>query len=121
MNTLVVKATSGQDRPEACAQAFTVASSAQAVGATVSLWLTGDAVWLAVPGRAAEFELAHAPDLAAILEGLLADPACTVTACSQCLSRRDLTQADLLDGVVVAGAASFAAEVLADGVQALVY
>jgi predicted peroxiredoxin len=48
-------------------------------------------------------------------------PAGTVTVCGQCAARRDLTGADLLDGVVIRGAAAFVEEVTADGAQALVY
>ena len=64
--TLVVKATAGADAPERCAQAFTVAATAVASGVDVSLWLTGESTWFALPGRAAEFELPHSaplPDL----------------------------------------------------------
>ena len=50
--TLVVKVTCGAEDPERCNQAFTVAAAAVASGADVSLWLTGEAAWFAVPGRA---------------------------------------------------------------------
>jgi predicted peroxiredoxin len=53
--SLVVKLTSGDDAPERCAQAFTVSAVAAASGVPVSLWLTGEASWLAVPGRAEAF------------------------------------------------------------------
>ena len=55
---LVVKLTAGAEDPEKCAQAFTVAATAISVGTQVKLWLTGDAVWMAVPGKAEAFELA---------------------------------------------------------------
>jgi predicted peroxiredoxin len=44
-----------------------------------------------------------------------------VTVCSQCAVRREIGQADLREGVRLAGAASYVEEVLAEGVQALVY
>lgn len=44
-----------------------------------------------------------------------------VTVGSQCAARRELPQADLLDGVRVAGSAVFVAEALADDARALVY
>ena len=50
--------------PEPCSQAFTVAATAVAGGVSVSLWLTGDASFLATPGRAEEFSLPHAARLA---------------------------------------------------------
>lgn len=116
---LVVKCTSGAEAPERCAQAFTVASVALAAGAAVSLWLTGEAVWLAVPGRAEAFELPHSPPLAELRDAVLAGGALTV--CTQCAARRELTEADLVPGARIAGSASFVDEVLREGVQALVY
>jgi predicted peroxiredoxin len=88
-------------------------------GADVSLWLTGEAAWLAVPGRAEGFTLPLATPIAELLEAVLASG--RVTVCSQCAARRSLTEADLLPGVRIAGAAVFTEEVLGDGVQALVY
>ena len=52
MRRLVVKVTCGAEDPERCNQAFTVAATAVAAGADVGLWLTGEAAWFAVPGRA---------------------------------------------------------------------
>jgi predicted peroxiredoxin len=116
---LVVKCTSGEDAPERCSQAFTVAATALAAGASVSLWLTGEAVWMAVPGRAERFELPHSAPLAELRDAVLAGGALTV--CTQCAARRDLTQEQLLPGVRIAGSASFVDEALRDGTQALVY
>ena len=117
--TLVIKLTAGAEEPERANQAFTVAASAVAAGATVSLWLTGEAVWFAVPGRAEAFELPHAAPLADLLGAVLAGGQLTV--CTQCAKRRDLTQPDLLAGTRIAGAPTFTEEVLADNAQAIVY
>lgn len=117
---LVIKCTTGPDENvERCAQAFTVATTALAAGATVSLWLTGDATYLAVPGRAEQVELEQSPPLAQLRDAVLAGG--TVTVCTQCAARRKITEADLVAGARIAGSASFVAEVLAPGVQALVY
>jgi predicted peroxiredoxin len=117
--SLVVKCTAGTEAPERCSQAFTVSASALAAGAAVSLWLTGDAVWFAVEGRAEAFALPHSAPLADLRDAILADG--TITVCTQCAARRDLTPDELLPGVVVAGSASFVDEVLRQDVQALVY
>ncbi|MFK3984986.1 DsrE family protein [Micromonospora sp. NPDC050397] len=117
--TLVVKATAGSDSPERCAQAFTVASTAVAAGVDVSLWLTGESSWFALPGRAAEFELPHSAPLAELLHVILTSG--RVTVCSQCAARREIGESDVLPGVRIAGAATFVEEAMADGVQALVY
>ena len=117
--TLVVKATAGMDAPERCSQAFTVAATAVASGVSVSLWLTGESAWFALPGRAAEFELPHAAPLADLLAAVLAGGRDTL--CTQCATRRSITAEQTIAGVRIAGAAAFVEEVTADGVQALVY
>jgi predicted peroxiredoxin len=117
--TLVIKATAGKDEPERCNQAFTVAAAAVASGVQVSLWLTGEAAWYSLPGRAADFSLPHAAPLEDLLSSVLALG--TVTVCTQCAARRDITPGDVIEGVRIAGAATFVAEIMADGAQALVY
>ncbi|HSY14663.1 MAG TPA: DsrE family protein [Jatrophihabitantaceae bacterium] len=119
LRPLVVKCTAGAEDPERCAQAFNVATIALAAGSAVSLWLTGDAAWLAAPGRAEAFELPHSAPLAELRDAVLAGGSLTV--CTQCAARRGLTETDLLPGVRIAGSASFVDEILAEGVQALVY
>lgn len=116
---LVVKVTAGGDAPERCAQGFTVAATAAAAGAQVSLWLTGEASWFAVPGRAERFELPHSAPLADLRDAVLVGG--RLTLCTQCAARRSLGESDVLPGIRLAGAATFVDEVLADGVQALVY
>ena len=116
---LVVKVTAGADDPERCNQGFTVAATAVAAGSDVSLWLTGEAAWFGVPGRAGAFELPHAAPLADLLDAVLASG--RVTVCTQCAVRRGIDEADLLPGVRVAGSPSYVEEVLAEGAQALVY
>ena len=116
---LVLKVTVGKDDPERCNQAFTVAAAAVASGVAVSMWLTGEASWMALPDGCPDLALPHAtplPDLFAAVLG-----AATVTLCSQCAARRDIGAGDVIDGVRIAGATTFVAEILADGAQALVY
>jgi predicted peroxiredoxin len=117
--TLVVKATAGADAPERCAQAFTVAATAVASGVSVSLWLTGESSWFALPGRAADFELPQSAPLTDLLQAVLG--AGTVTLCTQCAARRGIGPDDVLEGIRIAGAQSFVAEVMEPDAQALVY
>ena len=119
MRSLVIKCTAGADEPERANQAFTVAAAGVAAGASVSLWLTGEAAWFAVPGRAEDFTLDLATPLAQLRDIVLTDG--TLTVCSQCAQRRGLVVGDLVEGASVSGAALFAEQVLADDVQALVY
>ena len=117
--TLVIKVTAGKDEPERCNQAFTVAASAVASGVRVSLWLTGESAWFALPGRASDFSLPHAAPLEDLLTSVLA--AGTLTVCTQCAARRDIAPDDVITGIRIAGAATFVAEIMADDTQALVY
>ena len=117
--SLVVKATAGADAPERCSQAFTVAATAVAAGVPVSLWLTGESAWFALPGRAEKFELPHAAPLPDLLAAVLAGG--RVTLCTQCAARRGITAEDVIAGVRIAGAAAFVEEAVSEGAQALVY
>jgi predicted peroxiredoxin len=117
--SLVVKLTQGAEAPETANQAFTVAATALATGVGVSMWLTGEAVWFAVPERADDLGLAQATPLVDLRATLLAGGLLTV--CSQCAARRAITEEDVLEGVRIAGSASFVEEVLVDDAQALVY
>jgi predicted peroxiredoxin len=117
--SLVVKATAGADAPERASQALTVAAVGVAAGVPVSLWLTGEAAWFAVAGRAGAVVLEHSAPLPDLLDAVLA--AGTVTLCTQCAARRGLTESDLLPEIRIAGAQAFVEECLAPGAQALVY
>ena len=116
---LVVKVMAGTNDPERCAQAFTVAATALASGAEVSLWLTGEAAWFALPGKCEEFELPHSAKIADLRDAILAGG--KITLCTQCAVRRGINDGDQIPGIVIAGAASFVEEILQRGVQALVY
>ncbi len=117
--SLVIKLTAGKDDAERCNQAFNVAASAIASGVPVSFWLTGEATWFALPGKAREIRLAYATPLDDLLAVVL--QAGTLTICTQCAARREITEDDLIAGIRIAGATTFVAEVMADGAKPLVY
>lgn len=117
--SLVVTITSGAEALERLAQALNVAVTALAGGSRVQVWLTGEATWLATPGHAETLTLPYAASFAELRDALLAADA--VTVCTQCAARRELTEADLLPGARIAGAAGFIEQALAEGAQALVY
>ncbi|HEY9564293.1 MAG TPA: DsrE family protein [Nocardioides sp.] len=116
---LLIKVTCGPEDPERCNQAFTVAATAAASGVEVGLWLTGEAAWFAVPGKAEEFSLPLAAPLADLLTTVR--ELGQVTLCTQCADRRGITPEDALSGVRIAGAPVFVEEALGEGVQAIVY
>ena len=117
--SLVIKVTAGKDDPERCNQAFTVAAAAVASGVSVSLWLTGESAWYGLPGRAKDLELPHATPLQDLLDIVLAGG--QVTVCTQCAARRSIDLEDVIEGVRIAGAATFVEEISVEGSQALVY
>ena len=117
--SLVVKLTAGAESPEKATQAFMVAATARASGASVSLWLTGEGTWFGVPGRAEALDLPNATPLAELRDTVIAGG--TLTVCTQCVVRRGIEESDLVEGVRIAGATSFVEEALTEGTQALVY
>jgi predicted peroxiredoxin len=117
--SLVIKLTVGKDDAERCNQAFNVAATALASGVPVSLWLTGEATWLALPGHAEKVRLAYATPLDELLEAILAGG--TVTVCTQCAARREISEDHLIEKIRIAGATTFVAEVMAEGAKPLVY
>ena len=119
MNKLVVKAMAGSNDPERIAQAFTIAATALASGFEVSLWLTSEASFYALPGRCESFTLPHSAPLHELRDAILNGG--SITLCSQCAIRRDITEADLIAGITIKGAASFVSEIMVEGVQALIY
>jgi len=120
--SLVVQVASGQNDPERCAQGFTIAVTAVASGVKTSLWLSGEASWFALPGRAETFELPHSAPLAELLAALLAAGVlASVTLCSQCAVRREISSDDVIPGIRIAGAALFVEEIMKDEVQTLTF
>lgn len=119
MQRLRVKVTCGGDDAERANQGLTVAATAAASGVDVGLWLTGDAVWLAVADRDPDLGLEHATPARELVATVaeLGD----LVVCTQCATRRGVVAADLVPGARIAGAAVWVEEVLVDGTQALVY
>jgi predicted peroxiredoxin len=118
-SSLVVKLTCGAEAAERANQGWTVAAAGVAAGAAVTVWLTGEGVWFAVPGRQPDLGLPFATPVGDLVETVLGSG--RIVVCTQCAARRELTQSSLLPGVTIAGAASFVEAVLAADARALVY
>jgi len=117
--SLVVKITCGTEAAERANQAWTVAAMALAAGADVTVWLTGEAVWFAVPGRQPDLALPHATAVGELVETVRGGG--QIRVCSQCAARRELTEIDLIPDARIAGAAQFVEAILVPQTQALVY
>ncbi len=109
----------GANDAERTSQAFTVAATALVSGFEVSLWLTSEASEFARPGAAESFQLPHAAPLNELRDAILTRG--SITLCTQCAARRGITEADLIPGIVIKGSTSFVEEIMADGVQVVVY
>jgi len=116
---VAIKITCGVEAGERANQAWTVAATAIASGAEVTVWLTGEAVWFAVVGRQPDLELQHATPVAELIEAVRSSG--RIVVCTQCAARRELTLGDLIEGATIAGAATFVEAVLGPHTQALVY
>ncbi len=116
---LVIKLIAGKDDPERLSNALNVATAALASGVDVSLWLTSESSWFALPGKIGEIEIAHSPNLDDLLQMIIDGG--SVTLCTQCAVRRGIEAGDLIEGIEIKGSASFVEEVTADDVQALIY
>src|SRR5665647_3120439 len=66
-------------------------------GLEVSPGRSGEASWLALPGRAGDIVLPHATPLADLLEVVLGEG--TVTLCTQCAARRGIAGDEMLRGI----------------------
>lgn len=116
---LIIKITCGAEAAERANQGWTVAAMGVAAGADVTVWLTGEAVWFAVPGQQPDLALPHATAVSDLVETIRASG--RIVVCTQCAARRDLSEGDLFPGVAIGGAAGFVEAALGERVQALVY
>jgi len=100
---LVVVVTKGIDH-ELSSVAMTIARGAMSNGLKVSLFLTSSGVDLV---RKRGMELTHVPPIDPIKDILaeIIKRGGTVWACTPCVETRGYQQADLIDGVTIAGAA----------------
>lgn len=117
-SALVIKIVGNPADPERTSTALSVAAAAVAAGVSVSLWLAGDAVWLAAAGQ--EHRSTAIPaDAAELFAAVL--PGAPVAVCARCATRRALAADDLVPGTRIEGAAAFVAVITAPDVRVLVY
>jgi predicted peroxiredoxin len=114
---LVIKIVGNSSDPERMTTGLSVAGAADAAGIAVSLWLAGDAVWLAV--RPEHRRAAVDGEAADLLIDLL--PQAGAAVCARCAQRRAVVEEHLAAGARIAGAAEFVAAATQPEAQALVY
>ncbi len=108
---LVVLVTRGIDS-ELSSVAFTIANGGITAGLKVFIFLTSTGIDLVRKNGAAMTQVAPLDPLAALIKDFLARGG-VIWACPPCVKSRGYEQADLIDGVVIAGASVMHAEIKA--------
>ena len=108
---LVILVTRGIDS-ELSSVAFTIANGGLTAGLKVFIFLTSTAIDLVRKGGQRLTQVAPLDPLAALIDDFQKRGG-TIWACPPCVKSRGYEQADLLDGVVIAGASVMHAEIKA--------
>lgn len=106
---LVILVTRGIDS-ELSSVAFTIANGGLTAGLKVFIFLTSTAIDLVRKGGQRLTQVAPLDPLAALIEDFQKRGG-TIWACPPCVKSRGYEQADLIDGVVIAGASVMHAEI----------
>jgi predicted peroxiredoxin len=101
---VVVNLTAGHEDADRVAVAFLVATAALAARKQVTMFLTKEAVRLALPGYADAVEVAGAPPVARLFQRY-ADSEGQLYVCSVCFTARNLNDEAIVDNARLAGAA----------------
>jgi uncharacterized protein len=107
--------THGRDDPERAIVPFIAANVAAASGQEAVVLLTIEGAWLCKRGYADSVEAAGFPRLAELLASFV-EAGGQVWGCSACTTPRGITEADLVEGAQIVGAATIVAAVAEGGV-----
>ena len=102
--------THGRDDPERAIVPFIAANVAAASGQEAVVVLTVEGAWVCKRGYAEEVEADGFPKLAELLAAFV-DAGGRVWGCSACTTPRGITEADLVPGAEIVGAATIVAAV----------
>ena len=100
---VLINLATGLEDPERVTVAFLVAGAAVQRGDTVAMWLTKEAVRLAIPGHAQAVACEGCPPLPRLAEQF-ADGGGQLLVCPICFSARKLSEDDLVGNASLAGA-----------------
>jgi predicted peroxiredoxin len=102
---LLFHCTHGRDDPERAIVPFLAANVAAAAGQEAIVVLTVEGVWLATRGYAETVLADGFPKLAELLPSFVQGGG-AIWACSACTTPRGITEADLVPGATIVGAAA---------------
>jgi predicted peroxiredoxin len=100
----------GRDDPERATVPFIAANVAAASGQEAVVLLTIEGAWLCTRGYADTVEAEGFPRLAELLASFV-EAGGTIWGCSACTTPRGITEADLVEGAQIVGAATIVAAV----------
>jgi predicted peroxiredoxin len=107
---LLFNCTHGRDDPERAIVPFIAASVAAASGQEAVVVLTIEGAWLCKRGYAETVEAEGFPDLDELVASFV-EAGGRIWGCSACTTPRGITEADLVDGAEIVGAAAIVAAV----------
>jgi predicted peroxiredoxin len=113
MTRMLFHCTHGRDDPERAIVPFIAANVAAASGQDAVVLLTIEGAWLCKQGYAETVTADGFPDLAELLTSFV-EAGGQLWGCSACTTPRGITEADLVSGAQIVGAATIVAAV-ADG------
>jgi predicted peroxiredoxin len=117
MARLLFHCTHGRDDPERATVPFIAANVAAAAGQEAVVVLTIEGAWLCKRGQAELVEAPGFPRLGELVASLVAAGG-QIWGCSACTTPRGITEADLVPGARIVGAAAIV-EAVADGATPL--
>ncbi|MFN2168432.1 MAG: DsrE family protein [Anaerolineae bacterium] len=104
MGHVIVSLTHAKEDVERASLSFTVANAALSAGQEVSMMLTNEGVWLATKGYADDLQTDPYPLLGDMIRQFVEDGG-NLWVCGVCVKPRDITQAQLIPGAKIVGAA----------------
>ena len=110
MTRMLFHCTHGRDDPERAIVPFIAANVAAASGQEAAVVLTVEGAWLCRRGYAETVEADGFPKLAELLASFV-EAGGQVWGCSACTTPRGITEADLVSGAQIVGAAAIVAAV----------
>lgn len=119
MSKFCVSLTHAKDDPDRTTLAFVVANAAVGSGQESVVFLSTDAVHLAVKGYADEIHEEGFAPLIELIQGFVGAGG-TIYVCSPCYKKRGLDESALIDGAKIVGGAALV-EFLAGGTPSISY
>lgn len=113
MTRMLFNCTHGADDPERATLPFVAANVAAVAGQDAIVLLTIEGAWLCKKGEAQDISHEGLPALQSLMEEFVGNGG-RIWGCSACTNPRGITEADLVEGATIVGAAKVVEEI-ADG------